>query len=180
MLLNKEKDMIVIIDMINGFTYEGAFASENVVKIIEPMAKFVKENLDSGVQVVHYVDSHPEDAFEFGVYPSHCVTGSNESKPVQALDFEEITLIPKNSTNGFFAQNPFEYKKNLYIIGCVTDICVFEFALTSQKYKEEYHLPYSVNVIEKYTATFDGPDHDAKVIQKTFIDILKTRGVNIL
>lgn len=179
MLLDKEKDLLVIIDMINGFTYQGAFASDNVVKIIKPMASFVQEAINNGIQVIHYIDNHPEDALEFQVYPKHC-TGDEESLPVKELDFKEIEIIHKNSTNGFFAKNPFVYEKNLYIIGCVTDICIFEYALTCQKYKEHHNLPYSVNVIEKYTATFDGPDHDAKVIQKQFIELLKSRGINII
>jgi nicotinamidase-related amidase len=180
MILDKEKDMIIIIDMINGFTYEGAFASENVVNIIEPMAKFVKANLDAKVLTIHYTDAHPIDAIEFNTYPTHCIIDSNESKPVKQLDFNEIEIIKKNSTNGFFAKNPFNYNKNLYIIGCVSDICIYEFALTCSKYKEQFALDQSVNVIQNLCATFDGPEHEASIIHKQFMQDLKNRGVNII
>lgn len=180
MKLNKEADVLVIIDMINGFIYEGNMASSNATKIIPGIKKLVEQCLENGVKVVHYIDSHPEDAQEFKSYPVHCIAGSNESKPVTELDYPEIEKIYKNSTNGFFAKNPFDYKKNIYICGVVTDICIFEFALTSQKYKEEHNLPYSINVINSMTTTFDAPAHDAKEIHKQFINILESRSINII
>lgn len=179
MKLNKESDLLVIIDMINGFTIEGAFASENVCKIIPQMAEFVKGCLEDDIQVVHYTDVHPQDALEFRSYPVHATKGSSETLVVKELDFKEIEIIEKNSTNGFFAKNPFDYKKNLYIIGCVSDICVFEFALTAQKYIEQHQLPYTVNVIENLVATFDAPGHDAKEVHERYMNDLKIRGVNL-
>ncbi|MDL2211784.1 cysteine hydrolase [Erysipelotrichaceae bacterium OttesenSCG-928-M19] len=180
MILDKKNDLIVMIDMVNGFSYEGAFASDNVVAMIAPMREFLIANIKNGVEIIHYTDHHPENALEFNTYPVHCVEGSNEARVITDLDFEEIEIIKKNSTNGFMAKNPFIYEKNLYIIGCVTDICIFEFALSAQKYREEHMLPYTVNIINDLTTTFDGPDHDAKKIHEEFIDFLKTRGINII
>ncbi|MDF9867125.1 nicotinamidase-related amidase [Bacilli bacterium PM5-3] len=180
MILDKKNDLIVMIDMINGFSYEGAFASENIINLIPNIKKFVKDNIDSGVEVIHYIDSHPNDAQEFNSYPPHCLENSSEAQVINDLDFNEIELIKKNSTNGFMAKNPFDYNKNLYIIGCVTDICIFEFALSAQKYKEERNLEYTVNIISDLVDTFDSENHDSKEINKQFLNILKTRGVNII
>ena len=180
MILDCNKDMIVMIDMINGFSYEGAFASPNIVALIKPMKKFIVANLKNKVQIAHYIDCHPQDAQEFTSYPVHCLKNSSESQPIKELDFPEITIIPKNSTNGFMAKNPFDYQKNLYLVGCVTDICIFEFALSAQKYKEEYQLPFTVNIINDLVATFDAPQHDAIETHNFFINLLKTRGVNII
>ena len=180
MILNNKNDLIIMIDMVNGFSYEGAFASENVIDLVPKMKEFLIKNLESKVETIHYVDSHPSDAQEFNYYPIHCIEGTSEAKVISELDFKEITLIKKNSTNGFLRKNPFDYQKNLYLVGCVTDICVFEFALTAQKYKEEYNLPYSVNVISDLVATFDSDNHDAQEINEQFLTILKNRGVNII
>jgi len=180
MILNKDNDLIVMIDMVNGFSYEGAFASDNIVKLIPKMKSFLKDNIENSVEIIHYVDTHPSDAQEFNSYPVHCLEESNEAKVIADLDFAEIEIIKKNSTNGFMAKNPFEYQKNLFIIGCVTDICIFEFALSAQKYKEEYNLPYSVNVISELVDTFDAENHNSTEINKQFLDLLKTRGVNII
>lgn len=180
MLLNPNKDLIVVVDMIEGFCFKGAMASSVVASIIPKMKEFLQTNLANGVKVIHYVDSHPENALEFNSYPTHCLKDSEEAQVVKDLDFAEVELISKNSTNGFFAYNPFLEKKNIYIIGCVTDICVFELALTAQKYKEEHALPYTVNVIADLVETFDAPNHDHKQINKQYLDILSQRGVKII
>lgn len=180
MILNKDKDLLVVIDMIKGFSYEGAFASDNVVALVPKTRDFLKKQIDNKVEIIHYVDNHPSDALEFKTYPVHCISGSSEAEVIDELNFKEIELIPKNSTNGFMAKNPFEYQKNLYIIGVVTDICVFEFALSAQKYKEEHNLDYSVNIISDLVTTFDAPNHDSKEVNKFFLNFLKERGVNII
>ncbi len=180
MILSKEKDMVIMIDMINGFSYEGAFASENVVNLVPKMKTFLQEQIANQVKIIHYIDNHPKDAQEFSSYPVHCIKGTSEAEVILDLDFKEIEHIYKNSTNGFMAKNPFDYKKNLYIIGVVTDICVFEFALSAQKYKEEFNLPYQVNVISDLVTTFDAENHNSKEVNAFYLNILKERGVTIL
>ncbi|MEG0283737.1 MAG: isochorismatase family cysteine hydrolase [Erysipelotrichales bacterium] len=180
MKLNKNDDLIVIIDMINGFAFEGNFASENVAAMIPEMSIFIKEALQDGVEVIHYTDSHPKNAQEFKTYPVHCIENTKEALPVDALDFDGIEIIYKNSTNGFFSKNPFDYKKNIYIVGCVTDICVFEFALSAQKYKENFNLNENVNVIKKFVTTFDAPNHDANEVNEEYLNLLQSRGIKIV
>lgn len=180
MILNKNEDILIIIDMINGFVNEGAMANPNAYSIINTTQELVEQCLNDDVEIIHYIDTHQEDAQEFDSYPPHCLKGTSEAQPIKEIDYKKIKHIYKNSTNGFFAKNPFDYKKNIYIIGLVTDICIFEFALTAQKYKEEYNLPFSVNVINDLVTTFDAPGHNAKLVHKQFIDILESRGVNII
>ncbi|MDR1781452.1 MAG: cysteine hydrolase [Bacilli bacterium] len=180
MNLEKNNDMIVIIDMVNGFAKEGNMASPLVYEIINPIKKLIDKSLDNGIKVIHYTDSHPSNAQEFKTYPIHCLENTSESLPVDELNDNRIEIIKKNSTNGFLAFNPFTYQKNLFVCGCVTDICVFEFCLTAQKYKEEYNLPYSVNLIKDLVQTYDGEDHEYSKINSTFINMLKQRGINIV
>lgn len=180
MLLDRKEDLIVMVDMINGFCFEGNMASPNIIKLIPKIETFIEDNLNNDVSILHYTDAHPIDAQEFKTYPVHCLIGSNESKVVSELDYPKIKIINKNSTNGFFAYNPLLEKKNIYLVGCVTDICIFEFALTLQKYKEEHNLPYTINIISDLVDTFDAPNHEPQEINKQYLDILKRRGVNII
>ncbi len=176
-----KNDKLVIIDMLNGFAYEGALHSENVAKLVKPMAEFVKEAINNNIETVHYTDNHLSDCKEFDVFPPHCIKGSNEAKIIEELDFKEIEVIEKNSTNGFLAKNPFEKSnKNLYIIGCVSDICIFDFAYAAIKYVHENNLNVSVNVIENLCATWDGENHDSAQIHKLSMEKLKYSGVNII
>ncbi len=179
-MLNKDLDKIVIIDMNNGFVNEGALSSPNVKALVPLMEKFIKDNVEKGIEIVHYIDFHDENCKEFEVYPPHCIKNTWESEVIEELDHKEIRKVYKNSTNGFLVENPFDSKKNVYIIGCVTDICIFEFAMTSVKYLQENNLSFDIYVIDNLTATFDAPNHNAKKVHQEYLDKLKLQGVKII
>lgn len=176
-----KNDKLIIIDMVNGFAHQGALSSPNVAKLIPNIQQLVEQSIENNVEVVHYIDSHPKDAYEFNVYPPHCIQGTVEANIVEELVFPEIEVIEKNSTNGFLAKNPFQDSmKNLYIVGCVSDICIIDFAHTAIKYIHEYNLNVTVNVIENLCATFDAPNHDSIEIHNQSMNSLKADGVNII
>ncbi|MFV0424060.1 MAG: cysteine hydrolase family protein [Bacilli bacterium] len=176
-----KNDKLIIIDMINGFAFEGALSSPNVAKLIPGIKKLIETSLENNIEVVHYTDSHPKNCKEFLVYPPHCIEGSNEAKIISELNFDEITIIKKNSTNGFLAKNPFEDGiKNLYIVGCVSDICIFDFAYAAIKYVHEKDLNINVNVIENLCATFDAENHDSQEVHANSMKKLENAGVNII
>lgn len=124
MVLDSKKDLILMVDMINGFCFEGNMASPNIANLIPKIKVFIEKNLANDVAITHYVDAHPQDAQEFKTYPVHCLAGSNESKVVSELDYPKIKVINKNSTNGFFAYNPLLEKK-IFILLVVLLIYVF-------------------------------------------------------
>ncbi|MFV0498429.1 MAG: cysteine hydrolase family protein [Bacilli bacterium] len=175
------KDKLIIIDMINGFVHKGPLSSKNVKNLVPKMSNFIKNNIHDGIEIYHYTDSHPVNCNEFKVFPPHCIQNTYESEVITELKFNEIEIIHKNSTNGFLAKNPFGNNiKNLYIIGCVTDICIYDFAYTAIKYVHEKNLNVSINVIENLCATFDAPDHDSKIVHSQTINKLKQSGINII
>ncbi len=174
-------DMLIIIDMVNGFAFEGALSSPNVANLIPSIKNLVETSIKNNVEIIHYTDSHPENCNEFKTYPPHCIENTFESEIVSELDFKEIKIIKKNSTNGFLAYNPLETNhKNLYIVGCVSDICVYDFTHTAIKYVHEKDLDITVNVIENLCATFDAPNHNASKVHDEFMDKLRNDGVNII
>lgn len=179
-MLNNNSDLLVIIDMNNGFVNKGALSSPNVKALVPKMREFVMEQLDNSVQTIHYLDWHDEDCKEFNTYPKHCIKNTQESEVIKELDDNRIEKFYKNSTNGFFVKNPLDFKKNIYIIGCVTDICVFDFAHTTNKYIQEFNLDYTVNIIENLCATFDAPNHVAIEVHEKTICRLEDNGVNII
>ncbi|MDR3215639.1 MAG: cysteine hydrolase [Bacilli bacterium] len=172
--------MIIIIDMVYGFTDEGLMASPLVKALIKPIASLVEQALTNDIKVIHYTDSHPKDAQEFNTYPLHCIENTKEAQPVAELNNPKIMIIKKNSTNGFLAFNPFIYGKNLFICGCITDVCIYEFALTAQKYKEQYNLPYTVNIYKELVQTFDSPKHHYQEINDCYLKSLQNNGINII
>ncbi len=176
----KQGDLLIIIDMNNGFVKNGALASPNVLKLVPHMRKFVKQCIVNNIDIWHYVDSHKDNCPEFNVYPKHCIENSKESQVIDELDFKEIKIIHKNSTNGFLVKNPLLDFDNIFVIGCVTDICVFDFAYTALKYIHQQNSSKTVTVIENLCATFDAPNHDSNEIHRQFINKLKYEGAKII
>ena len=135
--LDLNKTGLFIVDMNNGFAKEGALSSPRVEEIIDPIADFGKALSSKINTIVAFTDTHDEDAVEFKSYPAHCLRGDMESEVVkEILAIDNLEIIEKNSTNGFFAIDIEKYKNldNFIVAGCCTDICVYQFVLTLKTY----------------------------------------------
>lgn len=174
--------VLFIVDMNNGFAREGALASDRVEKIIPNIVEVIKKFKKNGERIVAFTDCHKEDAAEFKAFPPHCVEGTKECELVDEIkEYEDIIkLIKKNSTNAFLEEetqievNDLVNKgiKKWYITGCVTDICVKQFALTLKTYFNKENLDMDVIVIKNCVETYDAPWHSAEEMSKySFIDM---------
>lgn len=178
--MNKVKDTVIMIDMIKGFCQYGPLSSKNVLEISPLIEKFIQSALKEDIEIYHYVDSHTQDSKEFQFFPPHCLEGTSECEILENLRFPPIKVIKKNSTNGFLRFNPLkDDPKNLHIIGCVTDICIYDFATTAQKYKEEFNLDIDIIVYDDLTQTFDGDNHDSKTFHNNSLNKMKEKGIII-
>lgn len=181
-----ESTRLCIIDINNGFAKAGALYSDRVEGKIGAIVELAKASLDRGLEVLAYTDHHPEDAKEFNAYPSHCVGSTIESELVDELKpllKEGMKEIHKNSTNGVLAYNPAEKGdgKDTIVIGCVTDICVYQYAVTLRTYLNEHDLEGDVYVVEDLVQTFqiDG-FHHADLMHVTFLKSMMDNGVKLL
>lgn len=182
---NPKDSLVVMIDMINGFCKFGALSSPNVEKLIPKMGLFLDECIEKDIPILAYQDSHEkQDCEEFNYYPPHCQKGSDESEIVDELKRENMTVVPKNSTNGFLAKNPLElfpHVKNFLVIGCVTDICVRDFSATMSKYLQEKNIHGKVYVIENLVDTYQIDSlHEREVEHILALYHLKSEGVGFL
>ena len=103
------KELLITIDMVNGFIKEGTLAAPNIKRIIPKQVERIKEalaSMDKGI--VFIKDAHTEKSTEFKTYPKHCIKGSSESELVDELkDFEKDALVYlKNSTNLGMSHQP--------------------------------------------------------------------------
>jgi len=181
-----ESTLVVMIDMINGFCKFGPLHSPFVNNMVPAMASFIDKAIAASIPIISYRDAHPSTACEFKNFPPHCIAGTDESLLVTELERPELIDVPKNSTNGFLAQNPLDLLssksiEHLFVIGCVTDICVRDFTATMNKYFEENNLDCQVYVIENLVDTFhiEGV-HDRQVEHILALYQLSSAGIKLV
>lgn len=179
--------MLIIIDMNNGFAKEGALYSPRVEALIEPITDLAEKSISRDIKVLAYSDKHPEGAREFLAYPPHCQAGSTESELVpslKALLNVGMELHHKNSTNGILAYNPAHEIvgiANYIVVGCVTDICVYQYAVTLRAYLNEHNLEGQVIVSKKHMDTYHIDQiHDGDTYQEMAINLMAMNGVKVV
>lgn len=185
--LKPEETLLAVIDINNGFAKAGALYSDRVEAKIDSIAELSERALDAGIKVYAYTDHHPEDAKEFLAYPSHCVGSTKESELVdelEALKVKGLKEIYKNSTNGVLAYNPISEDDgllNYLVVGCVTDICVYQYALTLRTYLNEHDLEGEVYVSADHVQTFDIEGfHHGDLMHSVFLKSLMDNGVKVV
>jgi nicotinamidase-related amidase len=178
---------LVVIDVINGFITHGPLADPTIAQIIGPTVLAIEGALQRNEPVLAFRDAHEDQALEFEAYPPHCLKGTLESQLVnELLPYQPHMIdVEKNTTNGFFAEGFQTFMKNhpeithYTCVGCCTDICVLQFALSLKTYAQTHDLLIRVSVIEEAVDTFDLPGHPKETFQAHALAILKAAGIHI-
>lgn len=152
------KPIVFVVDMINGFTKEGALADRRILEI----APAIKSLLDKVRPSIFICDSHDLDAREFDAFPVHCIKNTIESQVIEELKQYVKRIVYKNSTNAFFApemqkliHEELEKYSDIIVVGCCSDICVMQFALSLNTYLNENQMCdkrviVPINMVETY------------------------------
>ncbi len=135
-----ESVAVTCVDVIVGFCTEGPLASERVQNIVAPTVALFQRAHAAGVR--HFLlpqDAHPQDAVEFGAFPSHCVRGTHEAETAPELlqlPFSDtFTIFPKNSLSAalsteFAAWVAAHPEVDTYIVtGDCSDLCTYQLAM---------------------------------------------------
>ena len=185
--LDKNKTLVIVIDMVKGFVESGAMADPAIAKLekeILPLLKYYPHHL-------YFQDAHQPSSVELTVYPAHCIKGTVESEIIDGLyaDAMASTIIEKNSTNGFMAPefmasaaDTAQRFNNFILVGCCTDICVLQFALSWVGYlhqnnyeNKKIYLP--LNAVDTYHAK---GAHEAATFNKMAVHLMENAGIQIL
>lgn len=183
--LDPQQTALIVVDMINGFVKEGPLSSPNAVAINGQVASLLKTCNSLNIKAICFADCHTNESPEFFTYPVHCLASTVEACVTDEIALGDYTLIHKNSTNGFlepaFAQwlaaNP--EIDTFVIVGCCTDICVQQFALTIKADFNRRNAKSRVIVPAMLSATFDAPGHDALLIDLVSFYNMTTNGVEV-
>ncbi len=184
----QKESLLVIIDMINGFVKEGNLHDTSINEITPTIIELIHQFQSKQLPIINFRDSHSTQSTEFSSFPCHCLCNSVESECIDELKpYEDyfITLL-KNSTNGFMQPQfkpLFETMndlKSVVIVGCCTDICVLQFALSTIAYIHENNRKTDVIVISDAVSTFNGENHDQKQINEMSLTLMRINGIKVM
>ena len=186
--LKEIKNMLVVIDMVKGFVDEGTLAASSIKRVIPRQQELLEEykNDENGLNVF-VRDTHDEDSIEFKTFPPHCLRGTAETEVTDelkayldgAVDFE------KNSTNFMLAPgvmeffNELEALEKVAFVGCLSEVCVKNAAITARNYLDQTNRDVEVGVYEDAIDTYDAPGHEADEVTAQAIKDMASNGVKI-
>lgn len=178
---------LVIIDVINGFVRIGNLKSERVEGIVGSIVDIQKYFVENSGEIIAFVDTHNEDASEFTSYPPHCVRGTEEAKVLPEIEkVGGYSIIEKNSTNGFIEKEFMEFLEknnkieNFILVGCCTDICVMQFALTLKNYFNMINKNSRVIVPVNAVETFSLGSHSGDFVDLISLQLMDWAGVEVV
>lgn len=178
------KTELFIVDINNGFAKSGSLYSPRVEALIKPITDFSKALSYKIKNIIAFTDSHDENSLELLNYPSHCLKNNFESEIVDELkSIENIKVIEKNSTNGFFALDDIDFKDvdNIIIIGDCTDICIYQFAITLKSYFNQNNINKNIIIPVDLVDTYNIPNvHCAELLNIVFLNSLIQNGINVV
>ncbi|MGN1032019.1 MAG: isochorismatase family cysteine hydrolase [Intestinibacter sp.] len=178
------KTALFIVDINNGFAKEGALYSDRIKSLINPIYEFVKPLEEKLNKIIAFTDTHEKNSVELNSYPAHCLVGTEECKVVdELLDIKNLEIIPKNSTNGFFAMdvNILNDIDNVVVVGDCTDICIYQFAVTLKAYFNEKNINKNIVVPMNLVDTYDIPFvHPGDLLNIVFLNSMVQNGVKLI
>ena len=185
--LPEKQTALVMVDMINGFSREGALKSPRMEGLIPKIAELSKACDELQITKLAFADCHTKESPEFDAYPEHCMAGTSEGEIVDELkEIGGYTLIPKNSTNSFIEDEFQEWLKknehiNTFIItGVCTDICVQQFAITLKAWFNMQNIKARIMVPITAVETYDLGLHNGDMVNAMALYNMMLNGVEVV
>lgn len=183
------EELLISVDMINGFVKKGAMADSYIEHIIPEhikLMKQMKEKQNGAIAIIK--DNHKKDCIEFKRHYVHCVEGTEEAELIEELaEFEEGALVyKKNATSAIYAPNFLEHidkmvnLKEVIIIGCCTDICVMNLAIPLQNYFDQKDRNVIITLPKNAVETYDTPTHNREEYNEIAFKLMEQAGIKLL
>ena len=186
--LKEIRELLIIIDMVNGFVKEGNMADPYIGHIIDEQIRLIKMMLEKNEGVAFVKEAHDLGCVEFNSFPEHCVKGTSQSELVDELKpFEKDALVyEKNSTSAMFAKNflsdidKMKNLKKIILAGCCTDICVLNLGIPLINYFNEYNREVDIYVPENAVETYSTPNHNRDEYNEIAFKLMKQSGLKLV
>lgn len=181
---------LIVVDMVNGFVNEGVLHDKNIRKIVPRQLELLEEAEKKGSLIILVKDTHNKNATEFKRFgnTTHCIKGTSEAELIDELKpFEQkdnVITVEKNSTS--LMESPefreivkqAENLKEVNLVGCCTDICVFNGAMGLANYYDQWNRDVTINVHEDAIATYS-EDEREEYVQSAKL-LMKQQGINLV
>ena len=186
---NKIKNLVINIDMINGFVKEGTLAAPSIMRVVPRQQEILEEYLNDEEKGIIFIrDEHTKDAVEFNTFPEHCVKGTKESELIDELKkyYKDAYDFPKNSTNFVFAPgfqeqiDKFTNLETVTLMGCLSEVCVKNGGITLRNYFDQNNRNVEIYVADDAIDTYDAPGHNAEDVTKRAIEDMQANGIKVL
>lgn len=180
--------MLIVVDMVNGFVTKGDLADPEIGKIVPRQIELIKDAKKNGDLVVFIKDTHTKDSVEHKRFNGafHCNKESGEEEVIDSLKpyVVDSIEIEKNSTS--FMETPkfrelignLENIKTVDVVGCCTDICVFNGTMGLANYFNQWNRDVEINVHQDAIATF------AEAARKNYVDaaylLMEQQGIRLV
>lgn len=181
--LPRESTLIAVVDLNRGFAKQGALYSPRTEALLPGAAAFVDRCIAGRYTLLPYTDCHTPQSPELLSYPPHCLEGTEEPLLAPELSRLESLARPKNSTNAFLADpKPFQSPDvtHVVVIGCCTDICIYQLAVTLTAYYNQQNRQVQVIVPMDLVDTYDGPGHPADLCSLAALTSMRQNGVTVV
>lgn len=182
--LQLNKSELFIVDINNGFAKEGNMYSSRVNNLINPIVNFTKSISKDIKSIIAFTDYHTDESVELLNYPTHCLKDTIECEIVDELkSIDNIKIVKKNSTNGFFALSNLDFNNtdNIIIIGDCTDICVYQLAITLKSYFNQNNISKNIIVPMNLVDTYHVDNvHPAELLNIVFFNSMIQNGIKVV
>lgn len=183
------RDLLINIDMVNGFVKEGPLAAPSIMRVVNRQKELLDEALnDKNSGIVFIRDSHEVDAVEFKTYPAHCIKGTKETEVIDELkEYEKYALeYLKNSTNLIFALGmqqdllKFYNLERVRLMGCLSEVCVLNGAIGLRTFFDQINKDVEVCVHADAIDTFDALNHNRDEVNEMALNSMQSNGIKVL
>lgn len=192
---------VCVVDMLNGFCYEGTLSSPRAAACAKPIADLFRRAHALGVEhLISIQEWHSEKAEEFHAFAPHCIQGTREAALVPELAdlpfAREIQVIHKNSLHTIVGTSMEQWLDrqpdvNTFIItGVCTDLCTYDMALDLKLRANSRDIPRRIVVPANAVNTYDLPvatakqigalAHDADLLHAMFLYMMALNQITVV
>ncbi len=186
--LEELREVLVVVDMVNGFIRYGNLADPSVGHIIPRQIEMVEDFIARKQGIIFVKDTHTKDSVEFDTFLPHCVKGSGEEELVDELKpYESYGYsIEKNSTAAIFADgflrliDEMKNIKRIIGVGCESDICVPNLFIPLKNYLNEKNRRVDIIIPEDAIETFDASFHNREEYYNASKLLMNQAGIKLV